>query len=203
MVVQHEPKSFFTRHDRSNHSLFNCWGIKLQHKSRTGVFMSDKAFRDYFIRKLGGYSILKMAKFDESTNRYESDLLCDYTQGFLNGSLRTFQEQQKRIDELQLKASEDSRILHNIINIERNKCDVLQARIDEAIKHFNDVRNLGKDHSVYRALKALQGSEPKEQEPQACDHTMVEKTQFGDLQRTFECIFCDHKTTQEWVTTHE
>lgn len=54
-----------------------------------------------------------------------------------------------------------------------------------------------------RAEQALKVSEPKMQEPQVCDHTMVEKTQFGDLERTFECIFCDHKTTEAWVTTHE
>ncbi|WP_151777179.1 hypothetical protein [Acinetobacter brisouii] len=120
-----------------------------------------------------------------------------------NKQAEIIKEQRKLIDELQLKVSEDSRILHNIINIERNKCDGLQARIDEAIKHFNNVRNLGKDHSVYRALKALKGSEPKVQEPQACDHIMTEKTQFGDLQRSFECIFCDHKTTEAWVTKHE
>jgi uncharacterized coiled-coil protein SlyX len=63
--------------------------------------MSEKQFRDYFIRKLGGYSILKMAKFNESTNKYDSDSLCDYTLGFLDGSLVTFQEQQKRIEELE------------------------------------------------------------------------------------------------------
>ena len=65
--------------------------------------MSEKQFRDYFIRKLGGYSILKMAKFNESTNKYDSDSLCDYTLGFLDGSLVTFQEQQKRIEELESK----------------------------------------------------------------------------------------------------
>ncbi|MHA3083756.1 hypothetical protein ACX1NX_11450 [Acinetobacter sp. ANC 5383] len=46
----------------------------------------------------------------------------------------------------------------------------------------------------------LKGSEPQVQEVQACDHTMAEKTQFGDLHRTFECIFCDHKTIEAWVT---
>lgn len=51
--------------------------------------------------------------------------------------------------------------------------------------------------------QALKGSEPKVQEPQACDHIMTEKTQFGDLHQTFECIFCDHKTTEAWVTKHE
>ncbi|MHA3054841.1 hypothetical protein E0H77_00625 [Acinetobacter sp. ANC 4633] len=57
-------------------------------------------------------------------------------------------------------------------------------------------------HSYRRIEQALKCDEPKE-EPQACDHIMVEKTQFGDLERSFECIFCDHKTTEEWVTTHE
>lgn len=32
-----------------------------------------------------------------------------------------------------------------------------QKVIDAAIKHLNDVRDLGKDHSAYLALKALRG----------------------------------------------
>ena len=42
------------------------------------------------------------------------------------------QSKQAEVDELQLKLSEDSRVLHNVIDIERRKCEELQKRIDEA-----------------------------------------------------------------------
>lgn len=111
----------------------------------------------------------------------------------------TWQEQQKWLDELKSK----------VIDLGKNLKDrelavlVRQEKIDEAIQHLNDVRNLGKEQSAYFALRSLKGSEPKEQDPQACDHTMVEKSQFGDLHRSFECIFCGHKTTEAWVIKHE
>ena len=40
------------------------------------------------------------------------------------------QSKQAEVDELQLKLSEDSRVLHNVIDIERKKCEELQKRID-------------------------------------------------------------------------
>ena len=43
------------------------------------------------------------------------------------------QSKQAEVDELQLKLSEDSRVLHNVIDIERKKCEELQKRIDEAL----------------------------------------------------------------------
>ena len=55
-----------------------------------------------------------------------------------NKQAEIIKEQRKLIDELQLKVSEDSRILHNIINIERNKYDGLQARIDKALRVLLD-----------------------------------------------------------------
>ena len=42
---------------------------------------------------------------------------------------------QAEVDELQLKLSEDSRVLHNVIDIERRKCEKLQKRIDD-LKNF-------------------------------------------------------------------
>ena len=45
---------------------------------------------------------------------------------------------QAEVDELQLKLSEDSRVLHNVIDIERRKCEELQKRIDEALEAFDD-----------------------------------------------------------------
>ena len=45
------------------------------------------------------------------------------------------QSKQAEVDELQLKLSEDSRVLHNVIDIERRKCEKLQKRIDD-LKSF-------------------------------------------------------------------
>ena len=44
------------------------------------------------------------------------------------------QSKQAEVDGLQLKLSEVSRVLHNVIDIERKKCEELQKRIDEALK---------------------------------------------------------------------
>ena len=51
------------------------------------------------------------------------------------------QSQQAEVDELQLKLSEDSRVLHNVIDIERRKCEELQARIDEALRFYNEAKS--------------------------------------------------------------
>ena len=48
------------------------------------------------------------------------------------------QSKQAEIDELQLKLSEDSRVLHNVIDIERKKCEELQKRIDEALHEADE-----------------------------------------------------------------
>ena len=48
------------------------------------------------------------------------------------------QSKQDEVDELQLKLSEDSRVLHNVIDIERRKCEELQKRIDEAMKYVSE-----------------------------------------------------------------
>ncbi|MHA3081908.1 hypothetical protein ACX1NX_01725 [Acinetobacter sp. ANC 5383] len=97
----------------------------------------------------------------------------------------TWQEQQKQTDELKSKINKQSELLleakKSWTYTEREK-NLIQSQIDD--------------------LEKILKCEPKE-EPQACDHTIAEKTQFGDLHRTFECIFCDHKTIEAWVTTHE
>ena len=48
------------------------------------------------------------------------------------------QSKQAEVDELRLKLSEDSRVLHNVIDIERRKCEELQKRIDRAVEHIED-----------------------------------------------------------------
>ena len=45
---------------------------------------------------------------------------------------------QAEVDGLQLKLSEDSRVLHNVIDIERRKCEELQKRIDEALHEADE-----------------------------------------------------------------
>ena len=48
------------------------------------------------------------------------------------------QSKQAEVDELQLKLSEDSRVLHNVIDIERRKCEELQKRIDDALHEADE-----------------------------------------------------------------
>ena len=61
---------------------------------------------------------------------------------------------QAEVDELQLKLSEDSRVLHNVIDIERKKCEELQKRIDGALKILDGMRHNG----AYRAIDILKGN---------------------------------------------
>ena len=49
---------------------------------------------------------------------------------------------QAEVDELQLKLSEDSRVLHNVIDIERRKCEELQKRIDVLSKKLNEMAHI-------------------------------------------------------------
>ena len=55
---------------------------------------------------------------------------------------------QAEVDELQLKLSEDSRVLHNVIDIERRKCEELQKRIDEALKSSKEFYDFGDGESA-------------------------------------------------------
>ena len=52
------------------------------------------------------------------------------------------QSKQAEVDELQLKLSEDSRVLHNVIDIERRKCEELQKRIDVLSKKLNEMAHI-------------------------------------------------------------
>ena len=77
-----------------------------------------------------------MKSFDEWFNTYEN-LQCDKDScedAFEAGQ----QSKQAEVDELQLKLSEDSRVLHNAIDIERKKCEELQKRIDRAVERIED-----------------------------------------------------------------
>ena len=49
---------------------------------------------------------------------------------------------QAEVGELQLKLSEDSRVLHNVIDIERRKCEELQKRIDVLRKKLNEMAHI-------------------------------------------------------------
>ena len=68
---------------------------------------------------------------------------------------------QAEVDELQMKLSEDSRVLHNVIDIERKKCEELQKRIDEALiaigsDDFVDVR-VDYSHQIRDIREILKG----------------------------------------------
>lgn len=84
------------------------------------------------------------------------------------------------------------------------RIDGLQYRTTD-VKKIHEIRDISETTQERWVEKYARRSHPSNlrTEPQACDHTMVEKSQLGDLERTFECIFCDHKTTEAWVTTHE
>ena len=62
------------------------------------------------------------------------------------------QSKQAEVDGLQLKLSEDSRVLHNVIDIERKKCEKLQKRIDEIKNHVEinyDCERSDDNHSYW------------------------------------------------------
>ena len=52
------------------------------------------------------------------------------------------QSKQAEVDGLQLKLSEDSKVLHNVIDIERRKCEELQKRIDVLSKKLNEMAHI-------------------------------------------------------------
>ena len=67
------------------------------------------------------------------------------------------QSKQAEVDELQLKLSEDSRVLHNVIDIERKKCEELQKRIDEAMKMLAHGEGYGYEQCTRLAINILKG----------------------------------------------
>ena len=71
---------------------------------------------DVYYTNLGGY-------------HYSKDRSPCY---YLNGMLTMFEEQEKKIDEVNEKHSEEKRILHNVIEMNQAKIDELQKRIDDA-----------------------------------------------------------------------
>ena len=67
------------------------------------------------------------------------------------------QSKQAEVDELQLKLSEDSRVLHNVIDIERKKCEELQKRIDGALKEL-ELLNYYRTGNSDNAINILKGN---------------------------------------------
>ena len=67
------------------------------------------------------------------------------------------QSKQAEMDGLQLKLSEDSRVLHNVIDIERKKCEELQKRIDEALHEADESCGVSVDAFV-KLNKILKGN---------------------------------------------
>lgn len=105
--------------------------------------------------------------FLERTNEYTHKNHTEHrvSLGFLNGAWLVYQHQQSKVDELQLKLSEESRILHNVIDIEYKKRDELQKQIKEQdlrIKRLiESEENFERSCASYRALtnKALDEKE--------------------------------------------
>ena len=75
-----------------------------------------------------------MKSFDEYLKEDKSNVYPSARQAYKAGQ----QSKQAEVDGLQLKLSEDSRVLHNVIDIERRKCEELQKRIDRAVERIED-----------------------------------------------------------------
>ena len=88
---------------------------------------------------------------DRSVKFGDSQRVC-FEKGFEAGA----QSKQAEVDELQLKLSEDSRVLHNVIDIERRKCEELQKRIDEALHEADESCGVSVDAFV-KLNKILKG----------------------------------------------
>ena len=69
------------------------------------------------------------------------------------------QSKQAEVDGLQLKLSEDSRVLHNVIDIERRKCEELQKRIDEVIYDLQHIESAMWEEQVEHVLMILKGEQ--------------------------------------------
>lgn len=67
------------------------------------------------------------------------------------------QSKQAEVDELQLKLSEDSRVLHNVIDIERRKCEELQKRIDNALGFTEGVHSENWQEAIHCINNILKG----------------------------------------------
>ncbi|MCG2575181.1 hypothetical protein LVY74_16715 [Acinetobacter sp. ME22] len=121
-------------------------------------------------------------------------------------SWATWQEQQKRIDELETHQEKQSECIKNLVSQRNSASSRVESSLILIEKFFDDQVQTPTPRQyanfIQEIYETLRGND-QTQEPQACDHTMVEKTQFGDLERSFECLFCDHKTTEAWVTKHE
>ena len=96
-----------------------------------------------------------MSEFDIFFDEYESKHNCspEKRECFEAGQ----QSKQAEVDELQLKLSEDSRVLHNVIDIERKKCEELQKRIDEALHEADESFGVSVDAFV-KLNKILKGN---------------------------------------------
>ena len=86
--------------------------------------------------ELAKYHSLNLMKWDEDFYASENTQLA---KAFYEAGQ---QSKQAEVDGLQLKLSEDSRVLHNVIDIERRKCEELQERIDVLSKKLNEMAHI-------------------------------------------------------------
>ncbi|MHA3098421.1 hypothetical protein [Acinetobacter brisouii] len=155
--------------------------------------------RDAFEKTSNIKHFINLCAFDSDQDEYTSERLPEYSLGFINGAWWMWQEQQKLINN-------QSECVKNLVTQRNNESNKIQASLLLIDNFFDDQRQTPSSRQyanfIQEIYETLRGND-QTQESQACDHTMVEKTQFGDLERSFECIFCDHKTTEAWVTKHE
>lgn len=64
------------------------------------------------------------------------------------------QSKQAEVDGVQLKLSDDSRVLHNVIDIEKKKCEELQNKYDAMYKAFTVADDCRKEwHRCYVGIR--------------------------------------------------
>lgn len=77
---------------------------------------------------------VKLCMFDDSINEYSSDKLHDYTLGFINGAWWAFQEQKKRIDELQARMDAANAVIHEYYTGSYQESPDLVVDLEQALK---------------------------------------------------------------------
>lgn len=92
---------------------------------------------------------------DQSAFTADFQIGCNgqYKSDLMHFMFVTWQHQQAKVEELQLKISEDSRILHNVIDLESKKNGELQKRVD-AVTHL--IRGLRAEFDLWMDVECPQ-----------------------------------------------
>lgn len=88
---------------------------------------------------------------DQSAFTADFQIGCNgqYKSDLMHFMFVTWQHQQAKVEELQLKISEDSRILHNVIDLESKKNGELQKRVDAALKLIESWNEIAFDKTTH------------------------------------------------------